>query len=307
MAIEPGSAPGATIYALKVYGCTGTSSLVMAALDWALDPNGDGDTTDHLDIVNLSLGSDYAAEDDPQNAMIDKLASQGVLSVVAAGNAGDLTLVGGSPGSATSALTVADSVGDLVSPDSASDTLNSSSSRGTYGAVGTIKPDVAAPGTDIVSAGLASGNGSVTLTGTSMATPHVAGIAALVKQAHPTWTPAQMKADVMNTAVHDVTTEAGGGGFAYGPNRVGSGRVDAALATSNSLLAYDAAAPAAVSASFGVVDVPVESDTEHDDHEDPDRRDQQQRDGPGDRHGRLPGVDHPIRCLLLAVDRLGSQ
>ena len=257
MAIEPGSAPGATIYALKVYGCTGTSSLVMAALDWALDPNGDGNTTDHLDIVNLSLGADYAAEDDPQNTMIDKLASQGVLSVVAAGNAGDITLVGGSPGSATSALTVADSVGDVVSPDGAPDTLNSSSSRGTYGAVGTVKPDVAAPGTDIVSANKASGNGSVTLTGTSMATPLVAGIAALVKQTHPTWTPAQVKADVMDTAVHDVTTEADGGGFAYGPNRVGSGRVDAALATSNSLLAYDAAAPAAVSASFGVVDVPV--------------------------------------------------
>ena len=129
----------------------------MEALDWALDPNNDGDDSDHLDIVNLSLGSDYSAEDDPENTMIDKLASYGVLSVVAAGNAGDITLVGGSPGSAASALTVADSVGDT--PEDAADTLNSSSSRGTYGSIGTIKPDVAAPGTDIVSAGFGTGNG----------------------------------------------------------------------------------------------------------------------------------------------------
>ena len=156
--------------------------------------------------------------------MIDKLAGQGVLSVVAVGNGGDLTLVGGAPGSATSALTVADSVGDLDGPAGATDTLHSSSSRGTYGAVSTIKPDVAAPGTDIVSANNGSGSGSLTLTGTSMATPHVAGIAALVKQAHPTWSPAHVKADVMNTAVHEVTTEAGGAGIAVSA-RTGSDRV----------------------------------------------------------------------------------
>ncbi len=233
MEIAPGSAPGAQIYSLKVFGCSGSSDLVLEALDWALDPNSDGDDSDHLDIVNLSLGSDYSAEDDPENTMIDKLASYGVLSVVAAGNAGDITLVGGSPGSAVSALTVADSVGDT--PPDAADTLNSSSSRGTYGSIGTIKPDVAAPGTDIVSAGFGTGNAGVSMTGTSMATPHVAGIAALVKQAHPSWTAGEIKADVMNTAVHDLTTEAGGAGIAYGPNRVGSGRVDASLATTNTL------------------------------------------------------------------------
>ena len=258
MRIAPGSAPGAQIYPLKIFGCNGSSDLVMEALDWALDPNGDHDYSDHLDIVNLSLGSDYSAEDDPENAMIDKLASYGVLSVVAAGNAGDITLVGGSPGNAMSALTVADSVGDLARPaDGAADTLNRTSSRGSYGSVGTVKPDVAAPGTDIVSAGMGTGNAAATLTGTSMSAPHVAGIAALVKQAHSTWTTAQVKSDVMNTAVHDVTTAAGGGGNVYGPNRVGSGRVDASLAASNTLLAYDSQSPSAVSASFGVVEVPA--------------------------------------------------
>ena len=132
----------------------------MEALDWALDPNGDDDYSDHLDIVNLSLGSDYSAEDDPENTMIDKLASYGVLSVVAAGNAGDITLVGGSPGNADVRADGRRLGRRLTRPaDDAADTLNSSSSRGSYGSVGTVKPDVAAPGTDIVSAGMGTGNG----------------------------------------------------------------------------------------------------------------------------------------------------
>jgi subtilisin family serine protease len=398
MKIGPGAAPEADLYALKVFGCAGSTDLVMEALDWALDPNGDHDFSDHLDIVNLSLGSDYSAEDDPENAMIDVLAANGVLSVIASGNAGDFTLVGGAPGNAVSALTVANSVGGTLSydgitvtapaasmqagqyseaytgttpisgnvvtldPGSTSnegcsaytaaqqqrvagnivwlnwpanfacgsavrannaqaagaigvvlsstedvfsagiagnatipmfqftagataalqdaatagtlaltfdfqhdvlqsvpeaDTLNDSSSRGVYGSVGTVKPDVAAPGTQIFSVGVGSGTDGQVLTGTSMATPHVAGIAALVKQARPSWTPEQLKADVMNTAVHDVTNGTNGTGDVYGPNRVGSGRVDAALATTNTVLAYDTDKPGEVSASFGVVEVPV--------------------------------------------------
>ena len=80
------------------------------ALDWALDPNGDGDFSDHLDIINLSLGADDAPVDDPENAFIDELTSHGVLSVIAAGNNGDLTDTGGSPGNAVSALAVASTV-----------------------------------------------------------------------------------------------------------------------------------------------------------------------------------------------------
>ncbi len=72
--------------------------MVIPALDWALDPNGDGDFSDHLDIVNLSLGSDYGAADDPENAVVDNLAKNGVLPVIAMGNGGDLTDIGGAPG-----------------------------------------------------------------------------------------------------------------------------------------------------------------------------------------------------------------
>ena len=57
MKVGPGMAPEASLYALKVFGCDGSTDAVIPALDWALDPNGDGDFSDHLDIVNMSLGS----------------------------------------------------------------------------------------------------------------------------------------------------------------------------------------------------------------------------------------------------------
>lgn len=111
--IGPGMAPQASLYALKVFGCTGSTDAVIPALDWALDPNGDGDFADHLDIVNLSLGGDYAPADDPENAVVNTVAKHGVLPVISAGNAGDLTDVSGSPGNAVRALTVASSIDEL--------------------------------------------------------------------------------------------------------------------------------------------------------------------------------------------------
>ena len=77
MKIGPGMAPeGQRCTRCKVFGCEGSTDVVIPALDWALDPNGDGDFSDHLDIVNMSLGSDYGPADDPENAVIDELAEQ---------------------------------------------------------------------------------------------------------------------------------------------------------------------------------------------------------------------------------------
>ena len=70
MRIGPGMAPGAQLYALRVFGCEGSTDLIGPALDMAADPNGDGNFSDRLDIVNLSLGSDYVPSDDPENAEI---------------------------------------------------------------------------------------------------------------------------------------------------------------------------------------------------------------------------------------------
>ena len=110
MRVGPGMAPAASVYALKVFGCQGTTTYDLAALDRVLDPNQDGDFSDQLDIVNLSLGSDDTPVDDPENAVIDVLTRHGVLTVTSAGNNGDLTDTGGVPANAVSGLSVASSV-----------------------------------------------------------------------------------------------------------------------------------------------------------------------------------------------------
>jgi subtilisin family serine protease len=119
MKIGPGTAPKSSLYAIKVFGCTGSTSVTSQALDWALDPNGDGDFSDHLDIVNLSLGSDFGAPDDPDSLFVRKLAANSVLSVISAGNGGDLYDVAGSPGNTPEALTVASSRDASVLRDAA--------------------------------------------------------------------------------------------------------------------------------------------------------------------------------------------
>ncbi|NKQ54743.1 S8 family serine peptidase [Amycolatopsis sp. K13G38] len=132
MRIGPGTAPKASLYAIKVFGCTGSTNATAQAMDWALDPNGDGDFTDHLDIVNMSLGSDYGAPDDPDSLFVRKLADNGVLSVISEGNGGDLYDVGGSPGNTPEALTVA-SIRDASVLRDAADVTAPSDSAGRQG------------------------------------------------------------------------------------------------------------------------------------------------------------------------------
>lgn len=409
--IGPGVAPKARIYAYRVFGCDGSSDVVGQAIDKAMDPNGDGDTSDHADVVNMSLGSDYGFPDDG-DSMLTQEASQiaGVTMVVASGNGGDIYDIGGSPGNAVRAIAVANSqdeysqvdaltvsapagiAGDYASlrsveydwqhdPDLAGDvvrlaqpgnldgcddivepyksqiagkiafvewdandatrrcgsvgrsgklnaagatgflfgsneenfsagitgsdvipgvlvaktgadairtelvaghtvtvtgttangfrqiipglddTVNTSSSRGIRDA-GNVKPDVTAVGTTVFSTGSGTGNEGIAESGTSMATPMVAGTAALVVSKHPDWTPEQVKADIMNTADADLYLDPDFGGPKYAPNRVGAGRIDIKAALDNSVLAFTTDGPNGtstgnVSASFGPVALPV--------------------------------------------------
>ncbi|MFB3738174.1 MAG: S8 family serine peptidase [Candidatus Velamenicoccus archaeovorus] len=92
-----------------------------------------------------------------------------------------------------------------------------------------LKPDVAAPGADITSAAVGSGDGAATFSGTSMATPHVSGVATLLSQLHPTWSPARIKALIMNQATQRLE------------NLDGSGPVPATVTGSGRVQAYDSA------------------------------------------------------------------
>lgn len=342
-----GVAPDALIYALKVFGRDGSTNLTINALEWAMDPNGDGDVSDRVDVVNMSLGSDFGPfeAESPELVAVDNLTAMGVVVVASSGNAGGSSYVTGTPAGASTAIAVAASTtgwltapymevegyeaqvpyqpsnfmsgtgavteditaplgyaGDLTGaeddllcdtegiPSDAldgevaliqrgvcnfTDKINNAADLGavaaivfndeargddlitmgdpavevdipavfighTHGAALTeldgadvtiwldkitqveygeadtmadftslgprgydtvLKPDVTAPGVSIFAARMGSGDRGTSMSGTSMASPHVAGVAALVRQAHPDWTAEMVKAAIMNTSV----------------------------------------------------------------------------------------------------------
>lgn len=382
-----GVAPEAALYALKVFGASGSTNLVMDAIEWAMDPNGDGNISDHVDVINMSLGSSFGPNDvnDPELIVLEAATQAGVFVVASAGNAGNNSYIVGAPSVSDSALSVAASstgfstspyieyvvdmvehkipytvsynpfattitaemvdvvtleatglfcttyigsvdadallgkialisrgecsftekinnaesfgavaaiiynnqagiismdttgstlpagsilqtdgailkdltpievsvgpdsnVTSFVSPDPA-DTIATFSSRGPRGFDSMLKPEISAPGVAIFAADMGSGNLGVSYSGTSMAAPHVAGVAALIKQARPGWTNEQIKAAIMNTAVDladSVSAEI---------PRQGAGRVDAYAAVNTNVVAVGD--PKLVSLSWGVIEV----------------------------------------------------
>jgi subtilisin family serine protease len=428
LSIGPGVAPGAKLYALKVFGCTGSTNVVGQALDWAADPNGDGDVSDHLDVVNMSLGSSYGSPEDPDAVASNNLAALGTVVVASIGNSGDVYEVGGSPGNAARVVGVAASddgndvvdglkidapagiepadtvdgtqdnvfgalksvaydwgnqpgvtntpvvdvgdwnvaasdlnnsdgctaystadaakivgkivlqkwfdgtgrrcgsvvrsgnaraagavgaifgsdvnsfsagvTGDTVIPAmltvnqatvairtqlaaavvvnatmtnalrnsvsivnaGAVDQLAGFSSRG-VGIAGNVKPDVSGPGVTTFSVAAGTGNEGIAESGTSMASPHVAGEAALVRGAHTGYSVEEVKAAIMNTATQDVFVGPNRTGAVYGPERVGSGRVKVDQAVETNTLAYVKDDAGSVSVSFGPVAVTAATTT----------------------------------------------
>ncbi len=109
-AVGPGVAPQAQIYALKVFGCTGSTGYAAAAIEWALDPNRDGDFSDRLDVVNLSLGSSFGEAGGVYSTIANNAARAGMIIVASAGNSGDTHFITGSPGTADWVVSVANSV-----------------------------------------------------------------------------------------------------------------------------------------------------------------------------------------------------
>lgn len=408
MRIGPGVAPEAEIMFYRVFGCAGGTFVTAQAIDMAVDPNRDGDPSDHVDVINMSLGSAYGTADDPSAAASQNAALSGVIVVASAGNDSDLYYVTGSPASSARTISVASStdavdvtdafrvntpaaiaglygssrsasfnwlsppassplpltadlyypatnrfgcsawtgadltniagkivlvdwkigneafpcgsavrannataagakgvimadsvpyldtaiagnaaipamyttstIGDMLkaalSPGPVSitfsaewfnttkivtpgreDMLSGFSSRGPRSRGAALKPDIAAPGQGIFSVDNDTGNLGFSNQGTSMAAPHIAGVMALLKGAHPDWSVEELKALAMNTATHDLFTGLGQTGDKYGVARVGAGRVDVPAALGNNVVAYDADAAGGVSVSFGAVEV----------------------------------------------------
>src|SRR6185369_12636206 len=108
--IGPGVAPRADIYALKIFGCAGSTGLTTQAINFAVDPNGDGDPSDHVDVINMSLGSNFGIANDASAAASSNASLAGVIVVTAAGNAGDTHYIMSSPASSTRAIAVANIV-----------------------------------------------------------------------------------------------------------------------------------------------------------------------------------------------------
>ncbi len=105
-----GIAPGVDLYAVKVCSAVATSCsgvAILQGIDWALDPNGDGDISDAVDIVNLSLGSAYGQAEDDSSAALDNLVRAGVVAVVSAGNSADRPFIVGSPSTSPRVISVA--------------------------------------------------------------------------------------------------------------------------------------------------------------------------------------------------------
>ncbi|MET9593081.1 S8 family serine peptidase [Streptomyces sp. NPDC006516] len=209
-----GVAPGADLFVGKVLGGVegyGQDSWIIAGMQWAAETG--------ADVVNMSLGDSYPTDgSDPMSQTVDALSEQyGTLFVIAAGNSGPESI--SAPGAAAAALTVA--------ATDKQDRLANFSSTGPLAYSGGMKPDIAAPGVDITAArsqDMTDGGEGLyrTISGTSMATPHVVGAAAILAQQHPDWTGAQLKEHLMSTAKG---LDAG-----YSPYEVGTGRLDVAAA-----------------------------------------------------------------------------
>ncbi|MFD5471495.1 S8 family serine peptidase [Streptomyces sp. NPDC127105] len=234
-----GVAPGAKILNGKVLDDEGygDDSGILAGMEWAAQQG--------ADIVNLSLGGEDTPGVDPLEAEVDKLsAEKGILFAIAAGNEGPESV--GSPGSADSAITV----GAVDKKNRLADF----SSTGPRVGDGAIKPDVTAPGVAITAAA-AKGSligkevgespaGYLTIDGTSMATPHVAGAAALLKQQHPDWGYAELKGALTGSAK----------GGPYTPFEQGAGRIAVDKAIKQTVIADP------VSVSFGIQSWPHTDD-----------------------------------------------
>ncbi|RBM17874.1 S8 family serine peptidase [Streptomyces sp. PT12] len=235
-----GVAPGASLINAKVLDDSGSGfeSDIIAGMEWAV--------AEGADVVSMSLGGAAGPQIDPMEEAVNALSAESdALFVIAAGNSGPAPGSVGSPGTADAALT-------LGAVDK-SDALADFSSVGPRARDGAVKPDVTAPGVAIAAAGADGAaiwdygtpvaDGYVAIDGTSMATPHASGAAALLAQANPGLTGEEIKAALTASAVP---------GEGYSAFQQGAGRIDVPAALTQTVTAEP------VSIGFGSVPWPHE-------------------------------------------------
>ena len=215
-----GVAPGARLVVARAMGAngSGSGSALLAAAQWLTDPDGDPATADQPSVINNSWSA-ATANDTWFRPMLRRWLELGIVPVFAAGNTGPAAGTVGSPAGYPEAIAVGAMDADSSVPGfSGRGPVIWQNSDGMGPAAGTVlaKPDLVAPGVGITST---YPRGYTSFSGTSMASPHVAGIAALVRQVNPALSPAGV-ADVLRSSAADVGTP-GIDGVS------GAGRVDA--------------------------------------------------------------------------------
>ncbi len=171
---------------------SGTDADIIAGIEWAVNFG--------VDIISMSLGGPISESSvtDPSCIAVRNAWNAGVVVLVAAGNEGPSSYTIGSPGNEPKVITVGAS-NDNGTNSISDDTMASFSSVGPTSIDNWVKPDVCAPGYNITACDNAA-SGYVTMSGTSMATPLVAGICGQIIQANPSWSNDTIKSNLMNTA-----------------------------------------------------------------------------------------------------------
>jgi subtilisin family serine protease len=252
--VHSGVAPGARLVALKIHGPPARPSSTDEAVDVAIDAIEwctrvnlglavPGTVPPRVDVINMSFGEDFAQGSRLFDAAVEAATGAGIVVVASAGNSQDRPFILGAPSASPLVLSVASAYpattgGSGVAQEPV-DVMSSFSSRGPS-KNGALKPDLAGPGSGIVSAQRGSGTAGVNLSGTSMASPHVAGAAALLWQRNRAERLDLVALDVaallMNYARTSIYPNPSPGNAPLSVARQGAGRLDVLRAGTGKLL-----------------------------------------------------------------------